>query len=454
MEGNSTVEDSFSELILSLKQEGLTTKKAGYTLQIFKESKNSPVLIIFDLDRSGEKPVDAFRKIKKKHPSIPVIILSSSSPAYLEKTFKLIKEGAHDYLKKPFIVDEAKILIRKALGEKKEKSNKKKHPLYPFLPPDFILGKNHQMRKMINLIPQIAPTDFTVLIEGESGTGKELVASIIHKASNRREKSFLRLNCAALTESIMESELFGYERGAFTGAENKKIGLFSAAEGGTLLLDEIAEASLNTQAKLLRVIENKEFIPVGGVKPVKCDVRVIVSTNSNLKEDIKKKRFREDLYYRINAFTITLPPLRERREDIPLFIEHFLKKYSSYFNKKIEEVSPEVYEYLLNYSWPGNIRELETTVLRMIVACKKPVITLKEIEEVFSLKTLSIKQEAFLSFEDAKKRILRSFEEKYIKEILLRCKGNITRAARKARVTRSFIYQKIKQYGIDLSFYR
>jgi len=341
------------------------------------------------------------------------------------------------------------------LGEKKEKSNKKKHPLYPFLPPDFILGKNHQMRKMINLIPQIAPTDFTVLIEGESGTGKEMVASIIHRASNRREKSFLRLNCAALTESIMESELFGYERGAFTGAENKKIGLFSAAEGGTLLLDEIAEASLNTQAKLLRVIENKEFIPVGGVKPVKCDVRVIVSTNSNLKEDIKKKRFREDLYYRINAFTISLPPLRERREDIPLFIEHFLKKYSSYFNKKIEEVSPEVYEYLLNYSWPGNIRELETTVLRMIVACKKPVATLKEVKEVLPLKnSISKKQTAFLSFEDAKKRILRSFEEKYIKEILLRCKGNITRAARKARVTRSFIYQKIKQYGIDLSFYR
>jgi len=446
-------EGDFSKLTSSLKEEGLRIKQIKLVPRVFKKCKELPALILFDLDRPDVKYLDTFREIKKKYPSTPIIILSSSNPTYMEKTLRLIKEGAYDYLKKPFIMDELKILIRRAL--KKNIYEEQEHPSDSFLPADFILGKNLKMRKIVRFIQEVASTDLTVLIEGESGTGKEMIASIIHRLSKRRKNPFLRLNCAALTESIIESELFGYEKGAFTGAENKKIGLFSAAESGTLLLDEIAETSMNTQAKLLRVIENKEFIPVGGIAPVKCDVRLIVATNKNLEEEIEKKKFRSDLYYRINAFAISLPPLRERREDIPLFVDHFLKKHSRYLNKKIEGISSGVYEFLLNYSWPGNIRELEATLVKMIVVCRKSLITLREVEEVLPRRgSILTRKDSFLSFEEAKKGLLSSFEEKYIKELLLIYKGNITRAAKQARVTRSFIYQKAKQYGIDLSLYR
>jgi DNA-binding NtrC family response regulator len=394
-------EGDFAKLTSSLSEEGFRVKQVKLASWILKKCKEPPALILLDLDSLGVKYLDTFKKIKKKYPSTPIILFSSSSPICMEKALRLIKEGVYDYLKKPFVMDELKILIRKAL--RKNIYENQPHPSDSFLPTDFILGKNSQMRKMIRFIQEVAPTEITVLIEGESGTGKEMVASIIHRLSKRQEKPFLKLNCAALTESIMESELFGYERGAFTGAENKKIGLFSAAQSGTLLLDEIAEASMNTQAKLLRVIENKEFIPVGGIAPVKCDVRLIVATNKNLEEEIEKKRFRSDLYYRINSFTISLPPLRERREDIPLFIDYFLKKHSRYFNKEIQGISSEVYQFLLNYSWPGNIRELEATLVKMIIVCRKSLITLKEVEEVLPRRGSILKKKSLLSFEEAKK---------------------------------------------------
>jgi len=379
-------------------------------------------------------------------------VLSSPGPACIERVLKLVtKEGAYDYIKKPFLMDELKIIVRRALKKEKTSSSEKTSS-FSFLPSDFVLGKNQKMKEIVGIIKEIAPTELTILIRGESGTGKEMLASIIHKLSKRYEGPFLRLNCAAICESIMESELFGYERGAFTGADTRKKGLFSAADGGTLLLDEIAKTSLNTQAKLLGVIERKEFIPVGGISPIKCDVRLIIATNSNLEEEIKKGRFLADLYYRINTFSISLPPLRERREDIPLLVEHFLKKYNSCFGKNIKRVSPEVYNFLVEYPWPGNIRELESFVVKMVVVCKGSSITLNDIKKFFPHKAL--KKKRFLPFEEAKRSFLTSFEEKYIRELLLLSQGNIKAAAEKAGVTRAFIYQKIRKYNIDLSFYR
>ena len=435
----------FSFLVSSLKEDGYALIITNPFSKTTRKFKKKPSLILFDLDGLDVRYVDILREIRETHPEVPVIVLSQPKPSQIEKALRLIKEGVYDYLKKPFIVDELKILIRRAIRESYENE----------IFPDFVIGKNPEMRKILTLAKTIAPTDLTVLIGGESGTGKELVASFIHKLSRRNNKVFLKLNCAALTESIMESELFGYERGAFTGAESKKIGLFSAAEGGTLLLDEIAETSLSTQAKLLRVIENKEFIPVGGIAPVKCDVRLIVATNKNLQEEIEKNRFRQDLFYRINSFTLNLPPLRERKEDIPLFINHFLEKYNQILGKKIEGMEDEVYDFFLSYSWPGNIRELESVLLKMSIICNKPVITMEQARGILP-QTNSSSPNGFYtaSFKEAKDKFLELFEEKYIKNLLIKSNGNILKAAKKAKVTRSFLYYKIKQYGIDISTYR
>jgi len=450
----SLEDDDLPKLSSSLREEGLRVRQIEPVFLAFKiRSPFSPAVILFDIDKIKEEYLDIFKKLKKRYPSTPIIILSSIDPACMENTLRLLKEGAYDYLKKPLFIDELRILIRRALKERLYIKQGRASDC--FLPSNFILGKSPKMRKVIHLAREVAPTDLTVLIRGESGTGKDVLASIIHQLSGRKGKPFLRLNCAALAESIMESELFGYEKGAFTGAEKKKIGLFSAADGGTLFLNEIAEISTKLQAKLLQVIEDKKFIPVGGVTPVKCDVRLIVATNRDLEKEIEKERFREDLYYRINVFTINLPPLRERKEDIPIFVKYFLKKYSYRFNREVEKISPEVHEFFLDYSWPGNIRELEATIIKIVVMCEGPVVTLREIERIFSPRNLFLaKKHPLMPFEQAKRDFLNSFEKHYIEDLLLRCKGNISRAARKAQVTRSFIYQKIKQYNIDVSSYR
>lgn len=435
----------FSLLESSIREEGYEFITVNPFSKGLRKLKKKPSLILFDLDQLDIKCVSILREIKKSHPDVPVIVLSQPKSSQIEKALRLIKEGAYDYLKKPFIVDELKILIRRAI---------RKNPSQNEAFPGFVLGKDPKMKKALMLAKTIAPTDLTVLIEGESGTGKEILASFIHKLSKRKGKLFLKLNCAALTESIMESELFGYERGAFTGAENKKIGLFSAAEGGTLLLDEIAEISLTTQAKLLRVIENKEFIPVGGIAPVRCDVRLIVATNKSLGEEMEKGRFRRDLFYRINFFTIYLPPLRERKEDIPLFINYFLKKYNRILNKKIEGLEDDVYALFLNYPWPGNIRELESALLKTFIICDKSIITIKDVREALPRINSYFLNNSIKPFKEAKDMFLESFEERYIKDLLLRSRGNILKAAKEAKVTRSFLYYKIKQYGINLSMYR
>lgn len=450
-----TFKGSIAQLNLSLTEEGLEVKQIGPRVLISEDCDDYPALIFLEITGEDKDYLTIFRKIKQKFPSTPVILFSPFSPADSKEVSQLIKEGVYEHLREPFDVDEVMILVRRALRENMQgQKDKQSRKSFSSLPANFILGKNPEIKEVIRLVREVAPTDLTVFIHGESGTGKDMVASIIHELSGRKGKPFLRLNCAALTETIMESELFGYERGAFTGAEAKKKGLFSAAQGGTLLLDEIGEASLTTQVKLLRVIEDKEFIPVGGTSPVKCDVRLIVATNKDLKKEIKGNRFRPDLYYRINIFSLYLPPLRERREDIPIFVKHYLKKHCFNFNKQTKKISPLVYDFLLNYSWPGNIRELEATMLKMVVASRGPVISLKDVEQVLPREEYGMLKHSLFPYEKAKRRYLRSFEKQYIKDLLIRCKGNVTRAAKQANVTRSFIYKKVREYGMELSSYR
>jgi len=394
--------------------------------------------------------IEILKATKKITPKTKVIILTKFTT--IETTLKLIKQGAYDYLKEPFVIDELKILIRRALREKEHYVedkfiNQKLKPKDHF---GELIGKSEVMEKVFSRIKDVAKTDITVLIQGETGTGKELVASAIHKLSRRKNKPFLQINCAALTESLLESELFGYEKGAFTGAVNTKLGIFCAADKGTLFLDEISETSPSVQAKILQVMEHKEFLPVGGTKLTKVDVRLITATNKNLKKSIEEGKFRKDLYYRLNVFPIFIPPLRERREDIPLFIYYFLREHNHFLNKHIKGISEDALECLLKYSWPGNVRELENILLQVVTSCKKAVINVDDLPEYLRLLKTSSKESAsyVLSFKKAKQETIESFEKKYLKNILSKYKGNVSRAAKAAQITRPFFYEKIKKYGL------
>ncbi|MBW2006213.1 MAG: sigma-54-dependent Fis family transcriptional regulator, partial [Deltaproteobacteria bacterium] len=423
-------------------------QSARKALQKLKEGNFE--LVISEYRMPDMEGLEFLKEIRKINPKIKVIILADFSN--VEAILEAIQEGAYDYLKKPFIEDELKILIRRALQENdqfnegeifgkepiKGKSNK-------------LIGRSLKMKKIFNRVRDIAKTDLTVLIQGETGTGKELIASTIHNLSHRRNKSFLRVNCAALSDSLLESELFGHEKGAFTGATNTKHGLFSAADEGSLLLDEISEANVGLQAKLLRVVENKEFIRVGGTKPIKIDVRLIVSTNRDLKKYVKQGKFRQDLYYRLNVFPIFIPPLRERVEDIPLLINYFLQNEVSYSSKK--NISPEVLDCLLNYKWPGNVRELKNVISQAVVLCgNSRKITLKHLpEHIRESKEVSLTGPFAedISFKEARKRAIEFFEKKYLQNLLYKNNGNVSESSRLAKLSRPYLHQMIKKYKID-----
>ncbi|MBA7652025.1 Transcriptional regulatory protein ZraR [subsurface metagenome] len=380
-----------------------------------------------------------------------VILLSLFSD--VESVLRLLQEGAYDYLKKPFVADELKILIRRALRDNGyiEEGEIFKHGLVGQKTRGPLIGKTLKMQKVFAKIQNVAKTDITVLIQGETGTGKELAAEAIHRLSPRKKKSLVRVNCATLSESLVESELFGYEKGAFTGAIQTTDGLFAAAEKGTLFLDEICETNIYTQAKLLQVIEYKEFLRVGGTRRMNVDVRLLIAAK-NLKESVEKKKFRQDLYYRLNVFPIFIPPLRERKKDIPLFIHYFLRQHNSFLNKHIRRTSDKALEWLLNYDWPGNVRELENVLLQTVATCKKEIITEDDLPEYFQTqKTLSeesLFSDASFSFKRAKQEVIKSFERKYLKDALQNSQGNISQAARTVKMSRPLFYEKMKKYKL------
>ncbi len=312
-----------------------------------------------------------------------------------------------------------------------------------------IVGKSNRMKEVYEMIARVAKSDATVLVRGESGTGKELVAHAIHYNSLRTKRPFVKVNMAALPENLVESELFGYERGAFTGAFDRKIGRFEMAEGGTLFLDEIGDLTPATQVKLLRVIQEREFERLGGIETIKCNVRLIAATSTNLEESVKKGRFREDLYYRLNVFPIYLPPLRERKDDILLIAEHFLAKYSSANHKTIKRISTPAIDAFMSYHWPGNVRELENTIERAVLMCEGEVIFAHNLPP-----TLQTPQTSKTQIGDSLEALVGNFEKDLIVDALKSTKGNKSRSATMLKTTERVLGYKAEKYGIDFKKFR
>ena len=346
----------------------LTAHNGEEALGRVKES--SPDLIIMDIKMPGRNGIEVLREIKSIDPKSLVIIMTAYGTT--ETAIEAMKYGAFDYILKPFPIPQMKGLVEKALALRK--LMKEEVTYAPAVGPEEkeerIVGSSPKMHEIYKMIGQVAPSDVTVLIRGESGTGKELIARAIYHHSLRSNQPFLPVNCAAIPDTLLESELFGHEKGAFTGASARRIGKLEQCQGGTIFLDEIGDMTLSTQAKLLRVLQEKSFERLGGMETIKVDIRPIVATNKNLEEAISNGRFREDLYYRLNVVSITIPPLRERKEDIPELVSYFLKKFNRELKKGVVGITPSVMEKITSYGWPGNVRQLENVLKRAMVLCQ------------------------------------------------------------------------------------
>lgn len=401
-------------------------------------------LVILDLRLDNEDGVLALKNIKKMFPSIPVIIITAY--ASVPTAVETMKYGAYDYITKPFNIEEMRLLIRQAI-KVYSPIGTESNTVTTELSKNKIIAESRKMLEVWHLVQKVAPTEANVLILGESGTGKELIARAIHAKSPRREKPFIAVNCAALPENLLESELFGYEEGAFTGARGRKPGKFELAHGGTLLLDEIGDMELNTQVKILRVLEEKVVDRLGSTKPTPVDVRIIASTNRDLSYLVKKGEFREDLYFRLAVFPILLPPLRERKEDIPILAKHFLITFAGkYGKKKLKEFHPAVLDYFYNYTWPGNVRELRNVVEQLVIMADGPVIRMEDVPPLLGTLSSHSEKNNNLAFNIKESRD--QTEIKIIKEVLAQCNGNRTQAAKMLGISRRTLQLKIKKYNL------
>ena len=366
-----------------------TLTRAGYSVILASDGRaaleqlqSGPVdLVLTDLRMPGLTGLEVLRAVKTLVPDVDVILLTAFGT--VEEAVTAMKDGAYDFITKPFRGEQLLKLVSKALERRGliEQNRALQKQLEDLRGKGQIIGASPAFRRMMTLIDQVADSSATVLVQGESGAGKELVASAIHERSRRRGGPFVAVNCAALPETLLESELFGYEKGAFTGAVGRKEGRFELADGGTLFLDEIADLSAVTQPKILRVLQEGEFERLGGTRTQRVDVRIVVATNQDLAQMVKEKRFREDLYYRLNVITITVPPLRDRREDIRLLAQHFLRVYAAKNNRKLEMFTDEALRRLEGYSWPGNVRELENVVERGVVLARGAAVDVTDLPE-------------------------------------------------------------------------
>jgi DNA-binding NtrC family response regulator len=394
-------------------------------------------LALLDIKMPGMDGLELQRKIHEVAAETVIIIMTGY--ASVDTAVQALKDGAYDYITKPFDPDDLARLVRKALDHRqvKEENVRLRESLAEAQAVELV-GQSLPMQRVLELLRTVAPLDTTVLIRGESGTGKELVARAIHQLSPRRFMPLVTLHCGALTETLLESELFGHEKGAFTGAQYRKKGKFEIAEGGTVFLDEIADISLKTQTDLLRVLQEKEITRVGGNQTLKVDFRAVAATNKNLEALVKEGRFRPDLYYRLNVFGIELPPLRERQEDVPLLVDHFVKKYARAMNKRFTGVSRAALDILMNYPWPGNVRELENAIERAMVMGREPELRPAD----FPLQMGSTaRSDAGVGM------TLEEVERAHILRVLESCDWNQTRAAKLLEIDRVTLYNKIKKYG-------
>ncbi|MCG6973748.1 MAG: sigma-54 dependent transcriptional regulator [Desulfobacterales bacterium] len=402
-------------------------------------------LMVLDLKLNEEDGISLMEDIHQINPNVPILILTAYGT--IKSAVNAMKKGAYGYLTKPFEGHELLLQIDNCL-EKKRLSREVKSlrqlvkKKYGF---DNIIGKSEKMQKVFEQVTLAAETDSNVYIEGKSGTGKELIAKTLHVASNRKDGPFIAVNCAAIPDTLMESELFGYEKGAFTGANKDKKGLFAEASGGTFFLDEISEMSLSMQAKILRALEEKEFYPVGSRQTIKVDARIIAASNKNLEKEVEKGRFREDLFYRIHVIPIKLPPLQERKEDIPILSRHFLQKFSKEMGKDINGFSINAMQKLISYPWPGNIRELENTIECAVAMTKRNIIT-----QDFILQSQESNPEGLISFKDAKE----NFEKNYLIQLFELTRGNVSKAAKLAGKYRADVYELVKKYNLKLTDFR
>jgi len=413
-------------------------------------------IAIVDLKMPGIDGMGVLQRIKEEHPEITVIMITGYST--VETAVEAMKLGAFDYVSKPFTPDELEIIVKNALERKKLlwENRYLKDQLQEKYRFDNIIGKSKKMQEVYRIMEKVAPTDSTVLIYGESGTGKELVARAIHYNSPRKDKPFISLDCGALSESLLESELFGHIKGSFTDAVVTKPGLFEVADGGTFFLDEVSNISLSIQAKLLRVLQEREFKPVGGTNWKKVDIRLIAATNKDLRKMIQEGTFREDLFYRLNIVPIFLPPLRERREDIPLLVSHFLEKYNRERRRSIKRVSPEAMQLLINYSWPGNVRELENVIERVVVMAEEDTIGVEHlplvIREEKGEEKIAVprnREELKRLKKEARKRAVAKIEKRFVLEALKRNNWNVTRAAKDVGMQRQNFQALMRKYNIS-----
>lgn len=395
---------------------------------------------ICDMKMTGIDGTETLRRLKTLDPAIEVIMLTSQGT--VESAVESMKLGAYDYLTKPCRLNELSALLQKA-SEKKLLSKENialKRLVSGRRKPTPLLGQSSAMLEVFKLVDKVAGTDSTILIQGESGTGKELVAIAIHEKSKRANRPFVIVNCAALPENLLESELFGHVKGSFTGAHESRMGLFEVADESTLFLDEIGELTMSTQAKLLRMLQSGEMRRIGDNKVLHVDARIIAATNKNLQQEVKNGRFREDLFFRLNIITITLPPLRERKEDIAALVEYFLDAFNT--QSYTRKISPDAMDVLANYSWPGNVRELENTIERVVILTDGDTIEAKDLPSNFQFST------TYTSDEKAAELPLSEIEKRHILSVLAEKKGNKTLASEALGISLKTLYNKLKAYNI------
>lgn len=434
---------NISDLLGPLRYQIVEAANGVEALEKFQA--DAPQIVILDINLPGKNGLEVLEEMKKISPDVPVIVFTAFGTS--ERAMKAIRLGAFDYMEKPFELDEFILTVERACDYRKLLNEVKSlrnivNESGSQKPADNIIGRSSKMQDIFKLIGRIAPTDATVLIYGESGTGKELIADAIQRHSLRAEEPYVKINCGALSESILESEIFGHEKGSFTGADSMRKGLFEIADGGTVYLDEINSMPLSLQIRLLRILQNQSFFRVGGVKPVKVDVRLIASTNRDLEPGKDDGNFRNDLYYRLSVVRINVPPLRERKEDINLLLDHFLSKYSP--GRRLVP-SDETYRMLHSYSWPGNIRELENTIHSAVVTTNDGVLTIEQLpmqtanayaEDICLLDYI----DKGLSFRET----INLLERRLIEEALRLHNNNQTRAAEYLKMSRRLLYTKLK----------
>jgi DNA-binding NtrC family response regulator len=429
------VRDSLSKWF---KQDGYRVDAAEDAAHAIKKMSDGPWnVILLDIKMPGMSGLELQKRLREIDPAISTIMITAF--ASVESAVQALKEGAFDYVTKPVDPDHLSHLVTNALRQKKlaEENAQLHEHISEMAQGDEIVGNSPQMKKVIELAKTVAQTDTTVMIRGESGSGKELIARAIHVNSPRRYFPIIAVNCGAVPETLLESELFGHEKGAFTGAQYRRKGKFEMADGGTIFLDEIGTISQKMQVQLLRVIESKQFTRVGGNEVIHSDFRIICATNRDLEEAVKEGTFREDLYYRLNVFAVFIPPIRERRTDIPLLVQHFLKKYSSVMNKQISEVTPDTMDLLVRYDWPGNVRELENVIERAMVLAKPPTIRPDDLPFQLGLNHRAPADDT-----------IASVEKSHIEAMLAKTGWNITRAAEILSIDRVTLYNKIAKYGL------